>query len=321
MGRSAWRSSGRTGNDRLTGTGEADLINGMQGDDRLVGSGGDDTLVGHGGYDTMIGGAGDDVAYAGVGADTVLGGAGDDRVIYDGISTLYYEGGKGFDTLDLSGFDGDTWWTFGWDWEGFVGGDGADTVIVSDELGAPRTLDLRGEGGDDVLSVTVEGEHQLSGGGGNDNVRSAYGTDRIDGGDGLDTLSAGEGDDTVLGGSGKDLISGDLGADRLAGGAGRDVYIYREWTDSSAASLGVDLLILQGDDRIDLSRIDADETAGGDQAFVLVEALSGEAGQLAVAYDAGAGLTRVLGDVDGDGLADLEITLRGAHADFDNFRL
>jgi Ca2+-binding RTX toxin-like protein len=250
----------------------------------------------------------------------VLGGAGDDRVVYDGIGYLHYQGGTGFDTLDLHGFTGDTYWHFGWDWEGFIGGEAKDTVLVNDELGVPRTLDLSGEGGNDTISVKIEGEHRLSGGAGNDAVRSDYGTDRIDGGDGLDTLSGGDGDDTVLGGGGKDLISGGLGADRLAGGAGKDVYIFRDWTDSSAAN-GVDLVLLQGDDQIDLGRIDANQTAVGDQAFLLVDALTGVAGQLAVEYDAAARVTWVLGDVDGDGLADLELTLRGSHADFDNFRL
>jgi Ca2+-binding RTX toxin-like protein len=310
---------GTRGDDRLSGTDGADSINGLQGDDRLLGYGGDDTLVGHGGYDTLIGGAGDDVIYAGIDYDTVMGGAGDDRLVWEG-GLFYYEGGKGFDTLDLRGFTGNSFWHFGWDWEGFLGGEAKDTVLVNDERGLARTLDLSGEGGDDTFAVTIEGDHRLSGGDGNDSIQSDFGTDRIDGGDGLDTLNAGTGDDTVLGGAGKDLIGGGLGADRLAGGVGRDVYIYRDCAESSAAG-GVDLLSLQGDDRIDLSRIDADQTAAGDQAFVLVEALSGEAGQLAVEYDSAARVTWVRGDVDGDGLADLEISLRGAHADFDNFRL
>jgi hypothetical protein len=78
---------------------------------------------------------------------------------------------------------------------------------------------------------------------------------------------------------------------------------------------------LQVKDVIDLSAIDANTAADGDEAFTLVASLDGHAGQLALTYDAGANVTLLQGDVDGDGAADLVVRLHGDHTDFTNFVL
>jgi hypothetical protein len=64
--------------------------------------------------------------------------------------------------------------------------------------------------------------------------------------------------------------------------------------------------------RIDLSRIDADTTADGDQAFTWIgrEKFSGVAGELRYARD-DAGDALVMGDVDGDGHADFALWVMG----------
>ena len=57
-------------------------------------------------------------------------------------------------------------------------------------------------------------------------------------------------------------------------------------------------------DFLDLTAIDADANTAGDQAFSLVGAFSGSAGQAVLTFDAGSNSTRLLLDVNGDGQAD-----------------
>lgn len=60
---------GGTGNDLLTGGGQAVALHGDEGDDKLVGGRGDNTLTGGDGNDTLIGGGGADKLTGGMGAD------------------------------------------------------------------------------------------------------------------------------------------------------------------------------------------------------------------------------------------------------------
>jgi serralysin len=69
--------------------------------------------------------------------------------------------------------------------------------------------------------------------------------------------------------------------------------------------------VLAQGDRIDLAAIDADPSAAGDQAFAWLgvgAAFTGASGQLA-ARQLGADL-EVLGDVNGDGVADMAILVK-----------
>lgn len=62
-------------------------------------------------------------------------------------------------------------------------------------------------------------------------------------------------------------------------------------------------------DKIDLSTIDANILKEGDQKFNWAPALSGKAGQLVVEQNEG--VTLVMGDVNGDAIADFTIELLG----------
>ena len=64
-------------------------------------------------------------------------------------------------------------------------------------------------------------------------------------------------------------------------------------------------------DRISLSDIDANSSVGGDQKFVFIGSapFSGVAGQLR--YEQNNGNARVMGDVNGDGVADFVIQVTG----------
>jgi hypothetical protein len=67
------------------------------------------------------------------------------------------------------------------------------------------------------------------------------------------------------------------------------------------------------EDLIDLSGIDANSAAAGDQAFIFVAAFTGAAGQATLSYDAPNNVTALRLDVDGDGVADLLLYINGSH--------
>lgn len=130
--------------------------------------------------------------------------------------------------------------------------------------------------------------------------------------EGNDTVQGLGGDDWLYGETGNDVLTGGAGADRLTGGAGADQFVYTLVSDSTGAAMDVitDFLRSQGD-RISLSAIDSNSVAAGNQAFAFIgaAAFSQVAGQLR--YEAAGGTTNIFGDVNGDGLADLQIQLSG----------
>lgn len=145
----------------------------------------------------------------------------------------------------------------------------------------------------------------------------------LNAGGGRDVLIGGHGDDSLSGGKGIDRLIGGAGADVLSGGTGVDRFVLLHMTDSTVAAhdLITDFDPFADLDRIALKHIDADTTQAGNQAFHLVAALDGHAGELAQSYDASSNLTSIVGDVDGDGVADLMITVTGDHTDSAGFVL
>jgi Ca2+-binding RTX toxin-like protein len=127
--------------------------------------------------------------------------------------------------------------------------------------------------------------------------------------DGLLRLFGGKANDTLKGGNQSDLIHGNLGADTLAGNGGADTFRFDSAADSSAASMDQILDFAAGTDKIDLSRVDSNAGAAGDQAFSWIgsNAFTGTAGQLRASEQGGTWF--VEGDTNGDGAADLVIAL------------
>jgi hypothetical protein len=136
--------------------------------------------------------------------------------------------------------------------------------------------------------------------------------------DGSDVLNAnlilfgGANGDVLIGGAGTDLIIGGGGLDDLTGGAGADVFRFDVASDSDGeGDIIQDFEV--GLDLIDLSRIDADEIAPGDQAFHWIgsEAFSEQgaasAGELRATQVEGGWI--VEGDTDGDGSADFVLNV------------
>lgn len=182
---------------------------------------------------------------------------------------------------------------------GFVAVYQSEAVDGDDEGIAGRIFELGGAGRD-VAAMKAPG------------VMMAFdGDDDISGGEGADSLFGGRDDDRISGGEGDDLIVGELGRDVLAGGAGADVFQFRAVAHSTASRPDLVRDFDATQDRIDLSRIDADASGVGYQAFDFIGAqtFGGEAGELRYANG------RLLGDVDGDGHADFRIDVANLEAD------
>ena len=133
-------------------------------------------------------------------------------------------GGPGRD--DLSGDAGDDHLDGGGGRDGLGGGPGADV------LGGGPGVDTVGYGGDQPVTVTLDG---LSGDGAAgegdhvaadvENVNGTFGPDRLVGSEGPNRLDGGEGDDEIIGAGGDDvLVSSSLAGSRLVGGPGQDVF-------------------------------------------------------------------------------------------------
>jgi hypothetical protein len=144
-------------------------------------------------------------------------------------------------------------------------------------------------------------------------MRTSNEEDTVFGRDGNDTIQGMAGDDDLYGEGGNDVLIGGTGADRLTGGLGKDQFTYNSVSESTGAlrDLIMDFSRSQGD-KISLSGIDANSLVSTNQAFTFIgtSAFSNVAGQLR--YETSAGATTIFGDVNGDGIADLQIQLSGS---------
>jgi Ca2+-binding RTX toxin-like protein len=326
------------GNDTLTtgdgdnlvrSAGGNDTITTGQGDSRILSGDGNDTVQVGDGHNLVNTGLGDDSVTTGDGGNTVNAGEGDNTVT-TGTGDDIVSSGGGNDTLNTAG---------GSDHVLVAGGiDTADTGTGHDLLkvdyshlatnvtgslsaGSVATgysglvADTAGN------SVSFSGvEHfQVTTGSGDDAVRTGGGDDTLSGGNGNDMLQASAGRDVLVGGDGNDTLSGGRGADALTGGLGADCYRFDDLDSVLGSS---DRIIgLQAGDSIDLSRIDADVNAAGNQAFVMRGNFTGAAGEATLKYFAGGDVTRLSLDTDGDSAADIVIIAAGDHRDFASFVL
>lgn len=208
--------------------------------------------------------------------------SGADRIIGIGDDTIRAAGGN--DTV-LAG-DGN---------DAVSGGRGDDLI----EATSGRNRMWGGEGNDRVFGGS--GQDSLYGEAGRDILQGGAGADLLEGGDGDDLLFGGNGRDRLLGGAGNDRLNGGLGQDELTGGAGSDVFIF-----TSAATAGSG----NGADRITdfQSRVDKIDLVAFDTTFNGTSGLLG-GGQRSFWFDAAGG--RLLGDQNGDGVADWSVFVTG----------
>lgn len=327
-------TTGTDGADRLTGNSSANYLDGKGGDDTLDGAGGNDTLYGGAGRDTMTGGAGNDIflfkAVSEMGRTTST-----RDVITDFTS--------GQDKIDLAAIDANTKLSGNQDFT-FLAADGASFTKKAGELAwhtdaaKNRTVvqgDIDGDGIHD-FELELRGQVSLKAG---DFVGLASTTttptppttppttptqttisgtssaDRLNGDSGNNYLDGKGGNDTLNGGAGNDTLYGGAGRDTMTGGAGNDVFLFKAVSEIGSTPSTRDVItdFTKGQDKIDLSSIDANSRLSGDQAFTFLandnQSFTKKAGELA--WHTESGRTIVQGDVNGDGIHDFEIQLTG----------
>jgi Ca2+-binding RTX toxin-like protein len=171
-----------------------------------------------------------------------------------------------------------------------------------------------GTGAGQVLTGGVSGD-MLAGRGGEQTLLGEAGEDTLIGGGGGDSLSGGEGGgegDRLRGGDGDDTLDGGAGADRLTGGAGADVFRLAAVQDSDRHARDRFRDFTPGEDRIDLSAIDTDPDAPGDQGFAWLghaERFSAEGKAEARLWSRPGGKLLLLLDADGDGRHDAAVAI------------
>ena len=196
----------------------------------------------------------------------------------------------------------------------------ADPDGIRGHAAALVTQTVNGTIGDDIIQTYGLGE-TINGLTGDDLILAFAGDDIVHGNGGGDLLVGGLGNDQLFGDGGADRLKGEDGRDLLVGGLGGDVLIgglLRDTFDYNALNesrVGALRDTIKGfshaeHDKIDLSDIDANTTAGGNQAFHLIgaQAFHGIAGELRFAGGV------VQGDINGNGVADFEIRVTGLAA-------
>lgn len=318
------------------GAGNATLYGGA-GSDQLYGGKGSDTLDGGTGADLLSGGAGNDtymvdnlgdviVEAAKGGTDTVLTSlssyalgnelenltsTGGDLFTGTGNALNNVMRGGDFGSLlyGLGGSDtlygglGDDFLDGGPGRDKMIGGAGNDVYVVDDAK--DLVTEAANQGTD--LAQTSLGKYTLP-----NNVENLtyIGTASFTGtGNALaNTITGGNGNDKLSGGAGDDILIGGGGADTLTGGAGADIFRFLSLDDSNTFSFDriTDFNAVQGD-IIDLTALDADIVAEGDQAFLFLgsDDFSGATGELR--FFSGF----LYADVDGDGVSDFDVALLG----------
>lgn len=285
------------------GTPNADNLTGGAGDDHLIGFAGDDVLIGMGGADILLGGGGDDFVHAGAGSDNAFGDAGDDTLLGGDDGDMLY-GGDGNDRVFADGGD-----------DLVDAGNGNDVVVGG--AGNDRFLASAGDGND-----TYFGD-EMSGGNGVDTIdysaiSSATLVDLGSGMGGFGSVSGSQsgndmlhGVENVITGAGADTIIASDAANVMDGGAGSDTFRFK----SIAAANDDTIIGFEAGDKIDLSGIDADSVAFGNQAFTLTNSAITTIGQLAITNEtrADGDYTVVSGHVGGDTGPEFRISIKGIH--------
>jgi Ca2+-binding RTX toxin-like protein len=201
-----------SGNDRIFGSTQADILKGYDGDDLLRGGAGADNLDGGNGLSDSANYQGSDAAVFVDLKDSLFSGGHATGDVLTNIENIY---GSSFgDTLTGS------------DIRNIIGGENGDDVI-------------KGNGGDDSLAGEA-GVDTIDGNDGNDRVVGGAGADILHGNAGNDSMDGGTEDDQIFGDDGNDSMTGGAGADSLDGGEGNDILEGGAGADTLTGGNGID---------------------------------------------------------------------------------
>ena len=185
-------------------------------------------------------------------------------------------------------------------------GGGGDDIYIVDNLG-DRAVERPMAGTD-----RVEASVSFSLGGQFSENLTLTGGNAINGtGNTLDNVILGnDAANKLKGGGGNDVLTGGAGRDTLTGGIGNDTFAFQAVSDSPVGK-AYDIIadFTAGQDRIDLSAIQAVAGVEGDQGFTFVgNAVLAHAGDLHARVSGTS--TFLEGDVNGDGRADFQVLLK-----------
>jgi Ca2+-binding RTX toxin-like protein len=251
-----------------------------------IGNADNNDISGNVANNTLDGGAGNDTLFGAYGNDTLIGGTGDDA-LYGGSGDDIMIGGTGDDLYDVFAA-GDLVFE--------LAGEGTDTVLASTSYTLP----------DNVENLTITQFVGASSGTGN-------GLDNgIRGNEYANVLSGLAGNDWLAGFAGDDRLIGGAGQDQMEGGAGGDTFVFTSLAETSFGAPDHIWDFVDNDgDKIDLSAIDANVNAAGDQAFIWIgnnNAFSDTLGTGQLRFNGGF----LEGDVNGDLVADFRIQVDSA---------
>lgn len=246
---------------------QVNVVYGTPNSDSLTGTDGVDWFYPGLGGDTIDALAGDDVIFASadVSYDTFYGGDGNDTISY-----VLSAGGM---TIDL----GDQFVSGNGDYDGLnsienASGSNDDDVIVASSVANT----IYGNGGDDIIKVTLDMANDLFDGGAGtdtlsfenevqsvevslDNGSFSYVADDMqtytDTIANFENLTGGSGDDLLVGDNGANVLRGNAGADMLDGAAGNDTLYDGSGTDVLAGGDGDDSIVLSADGEADVVMI------------------------------------------------------------------
>jgi Ca2+-binding RTX toxin-like protein len=303
-------------NDTLTGNAAANILNGGFGADTMIGGANNDTYIVDNEADivTELAGAGTDTIQSSV-TFSLVNAANVENLVLTGTSVIDGIGndlnnsitGNSAANVINGGVGADT----------MIGGAGNDTYIV-DNVG-DRITEGTNAGIDTVQSSVT---YTLAN---NNNVENLT----LTGSAAINATGNTMAINTLIGNSGNNVLTGGMARDLLTGNAGSDTFDYNAVNEVSvfnfagtgnrvnAINITLERItdFVVGEDKIDLSTIDASDRAGGNQAFTWLgtsafttgNALSG----LHYFYDATTNTTVVEASNDRDVAAEFQVALTG----------
>ncbi len=120
----------------------------------------------------------------------------------------------------------------------------------------------------------------------------------------------------LLGGVGNNTLTGGGGQDVLTGGAGNDLFDFNALLDSGIVSAKWDVItdFVRGQDKIDLSTLDANAATTSNDAFAFIGSAafsSNATSQLRYVYDAANASGMLYGSTDADNAFEFAIKITG----------